>query len=477
MRRRKKGLSLNFRLKKLDTFLIVGVSCLLVFVLGLFHVFTYSVKKSEKELISLVLERMSENQKTHFESYVDEKIQIMEALVTFPELYNMNDTEIKRFLGGKAKEFGFEYFFIMKADGTGYYFDEDVYRDQGGEQFFRNIMGHEVYLTEPFYTDKGPAITTVCVSVYDTAKNKVGVLCGALNLESIQHMIEESETIMDGSCFILNQAGNYIASNTHKDVHSESSIFNTKDSNLQLISQAFKEKADNNGSITIEGVEYQANLTYLSDFNWMIVQCIPMTVVTARFMYIEVMQYVMAILTIGLFACVLRIIFSWKKSDKKIYADTLTGCNSRAACLSLLESLEDQRNMRISIVYMDLNKFKYVNDTYGHDMGDKLLRIFGAALNKVFGQVGFVGRMGGDEFIAILADTNNDELEALCKAVEEILWEKSKSLEFPYIMSSSYGYASRNVGRPETLDEVMQKADERMYANKAIKNNGTRNEK
>ena len=468
-KRRKKHLRLDFKLKRLDTFLIITVSCLLIFVLILFHFFTYSVKKSEENLISLVLERMSENQKTQFENYVDDKIEILQALVTYPEVYNMKDSDIKTFLGKKADEFGFEYFFVMKANGVGYYFDEGVYRDQKSEPFFRDIMAHEVYLTEPFYTDKGPAITTACVSIYDSMHEKVGVLCAAINLENIQTMIENSEMVLEGNCFILNEAGNYISSNAQKDVNSESSVFDAPDSDLKLITKAFAEESDVAGNIRMEGVEYKAHLTYLSDFNWVIVQCIPISEITQRFVYIEALQWIMIILTVGLFLCIVRIIFSWKRSDKKIYTDVLTGCHSRAACLSLIESLEDQRNMRISIVYMDLNKFKFVNDTYGHEKGDKLLRIFGATLNQVFGAAGFVGRMGGDEFIAILADTNDSEINALCREVEEILWEKSKTLDFPYVISSSYGYASRNVGQSETMDEIMQYADERMYANKAAK--------
>ena len=126
--------------------------------------------------------------------------------------------------------------------------------------------------------------------------------------------------------------------------------------------------------------------------------------------------------------------------------------------------------MRISIIYMDLNKFKYVNDTFGHDQGDRLLTIFGKTLRSVFGKVGFVGRMGGDEFVAVLSDTNDTEIEKMCKDVEEMLKEQSKTLDFPYVISSSYGYASRNVGQSETMSEIMQRADERMYKNKAAKN-------
>lgn len=464
----KKNLKLSFKLKRLDSVLIITVSCLLVFVLVLFQFYTASVKKSQEDMIALVLERMSENQKTHFESYVDEKVQVLKGLVTYSDVYRMEDEKIRDFLRGKAKSFGFEYMFVMKANGTGYYFDDGgTYRDQRNEPFFENIMSHDVFLTEPFYTDKGPAITTVCVSIYSPNREKVGVLCGALNLEEIKKIVKDSETIMDGSCFILNQAGNYVASNTDLFLHSEKSIFDEKDSDLSLIRQVFSQKGDCAGEIRLNGVEYKAYLTYLEDFNWTIVQCIPITEITARFELFEALQGVLVVLAGGLIACIVRIIYSWRRSDHKIYTDSLTKCNSRAACISLLESLEDQRDMRISIVYMDLNRFKYVNDTYGHDKGDALLVIFGAVLKDVFGRVGFVGRMGGDEFIAILADTNNSEIDNLCKEVEEILLERSKELDFSYVISSSYGYASRNVNQPETIDEIMQMADENMYRHKA----------
>ena len=393
MNNKRHRLKLGFKLKPIDSILIVTVSCLLVFVLVIFHFYTTRVKTSQEDLIGLVLERMSENQKTHFESYVDEKVQVLEGLVKYPEVYNMNNEEIRGFLKGKAKNFGFEYMFVMKADGTGYYFDEgEVIRNQKNEPFFNSIMIHDVYLTEPFYTDKGPAITTVCVSVHNPDRQKVGVLCGALNLEEIKQLVENNEMIMEGQCFILNKAGNYISSNTDLFLHSETSIFKEENSELTLIREVFGKKQDMAGDIILQGVEYKAYLTYLEDFDWVIVQCIPTEEITSRFELFEALQGVLIVLSAGLILCIVRIIYSWRKSDHKIYADSLTGCNSRAACISLIESLEHQRNMRISIVYMDLNKFKYVNDTFGHDQGDRLLTIFGKALKTVFGKVGFVGR-------------------------------------------------------------------------------------
>lgn len=472
MKVRNKKLRIGLKLNRLDGIIIGLVSFLLIFAMVLFRLYTYNVEHSQQELIQQVVTRMSENQKTQVTKYLDEKMTVLKGLTGYKQVSGMDVEEQREFLKSKSKKFGFFSFFVVDANGVGNYVDEGVLRDQSKEQFFFDIINNETFITEPYYTGIGPAITTMSVPIYKGDK-KAGVLCGTLSLSSIQSIVKKYEMVLDGGCFMLNQDGKVISSNefVKLDINSQASVYNMPDSDLSLVQEAFANKTDTSGSVTISGVEYLSHVAYLEGVNWVIVQSIPQKVIVERFMFIQFLQYVLLGLILALFACVVRIIFSWKKSDKKIYTDILTGCNSRAACLSLLESLEDQHNMRISVVYMDLNKFKFVNDTYGHDKGDKLLRIFGGVLNKVFGTVGFVGRMGGDEFIAILADVNDSEIVQYCKEVEELLWEKSKTLDFPYVISSSYGYASRNVGRDETLDEILQYADERMYANKAKKKN------
>ena len=140
---------------------------------------------------------------------------------------------------------------------------------------------------------------------------------------------------------------------------------------------------------------------------------------------------------------------------------------NRAACFRVLEYLEKRKKYDITIVYMDLNKFKLVNDTYGHDKGDELLCIFSDALVQVFGEEGFVGRMGGDEFISVILNITESEIRELWMQLDKMLSEKSKTLDFPYQITSAYGCATRKKNETESLNLVMQKADQYMYENKA----------
>lgn len=463
MKKKRNSLQVGLKLNTFDRCLVFIVSFLIIVVLVIFHIFTYNAKESQRELISMVMEKMAANQKIQFESYIEDKIQTLEVLAAYPEIYNMQEEQQKEFLENRSRSFGFHHLFIMNSNGVGYYIDEDMHRNQKDDPFFYDVMQNEIFVTEPFAMDGYTTIMTACVSIYDSQGEKTGVLCGAINLDNIQELIQNNEMILRGDSFILNREGNFITSQKNYYGIMHESIYDIPDSELSLIKSSFRDKKDLKGTIRLDGVEYQGYFTYLPDYNWVIVQCIPVTEITRRFEHMTMIQMILIILAIALIFCIIRIVYCWKKSDQKIYTDSLTKGNNRAACLSMIDSLEKKQNSQIAVIYMDLNNFKVVNDTYGHEKGDELICIFNNALEQIFGNMGFVGRMGGDEFIAILLDTSEGEVIELCRKVEEILMEKSKGLSFSYVISSSYGFFIREKGDKKSLQEVVQKADERMY--------------
>lgn len=458
--------SLNYSL--LDKCLILFVSIVSILALILFRVFIDRMVESQFELVRMTMEQTSENQQQQFATFVNEKIDVLQTLATYPDIYEMDSERQKAFIENRSEGLGFQHIFVVDINGTGYYIDEDVYRDQRDEEFFTHIMETDVYITEPFYTEE-TTIMTGCVSIYNEEKEKVGVLCGAVNLENAQHLLEQNEMILDGKCFILNSEGHYMTSMNPEEVHSKRSIHKLSDSDISLLDTVFETKQNQVGTMILEDVEYQVHLTYLDKYNWVLVQCVPTESIVSRFDSMNVLHNILMLLVVVLIVSIGRIIYCWKKSDKKIYTDTLTKCNSRAACKRLLERLEECKNKEITILYMDLNKFKYVNDTYGHEKGDQLLCIFSAALMKIFGEVGFVGRMGGDEFISILVDVSEQRILTLWSELEQELLEQSKTLDFPYVITSSYGYFVREKNTDMPLETVMRKADEKMYENKVAK--------
>lgn len=457
----------KLKLKPLDYCVLILACIAILFLMLEFSLYTHKMQNNQIDLIHLMMEKMSVNQKTQFEHYIDEKVQTLQALVTYPDIYEMDEEKQSKFIKNRSCALGFSHLFIVNTDGIGFYIEEDIRRNQKQEQFFKDIMEHEIFITEPFYADSETVIMTACVSVYNKEQEKVGVLCGAIHLDSIQELIEKNEMILHGDCFILNESGIYMTSKNKSDVYQRVSIYNQKNSEVSLIEQAFLEQKDKEGVIVLDGIEQQAQITYLKDYNWVIVQVIPSHEITGLFAIINMRQAVLGICIGLLILCIIRIIYCWNKSNNKIYIDTLTKCNSRAACLDLLESLEKKKNRAITIIFMDLNNFKFVNDTFGHDKGDELLCIFSRALEQTFGKIGFVGRMGGDEFISILFDVTDEQIQEVWNALCEILKERSKTLDFAYEISSSYGYGTREKGKNIKLQEIIRCADEKMYEYKA----------
>ena len=215
--------------------------------------------------------------------------------------------------------------------------------------------------------------------------------------------------------------------------------------------------------MVLNGRKWKTHITYLPGFDWSIVQCIDSKMFSKDMNYYDLWRNGSVIIILLIILCVIRIILHWHRSAAKINIDTLTKCNSRVAMQELIEDLEQEYDKSITIVFFDLNKFKQVNDVYGHDEGDRILCTFSAVLMDTYKDSAQIGRIGGDEFVAIAVDVEEEKIIQLAMQVNQKLQEKEEELKLPCEVSTSYGYASRKKGSKYMLSEIMKLADESMY--------------
>ena len=143
------------------------------------------------------------------------------------------------------------------------------------------------------------------------------------------------------------------------------------------------------------------------------------------------------------------------------YTDPLTGLANRARCEQVMDMLTEE-HASYTIISLDLNKLKQINDSLGHHEGDRLISGFATILSDCFWDANLVGRMGGDEFIVILTD---DHAANCTRRIHELYsmiddWNR-KEQHFQY--SSSYGYAYSYEVPSGSAQEVYMLADSRMY--------------
>ena len=150
--------------------------------------------------------------------------------------------------------------------------------------------------------------------------------------------------------------------------------------------------------------------------------------------------------------------------------DDLTGALNRRECLARAEA-EFNRAMRfdrpLSLAIMDLDYFKSVNDRYGHQTGDNVIKEFARVVNTNIRTQDVFGRTGGDEFLLVLVETGDGEAGQIAERIRA-QWEETKRA-----IVTDNGAATISVGlvagraMDETLANCMRRADKALYMAKA----------
>jgi diguanylate cyclase (GGDEF)-like protein len=157
-----------------------------------------------------------------------------------------------------------------------------------------------------------------------------------------------------------------------------------------------------------------------------------------------------------------------------IFLETTT--NNRDYVTKLYTRVKSDQYMRhlmddgksFAVVMIDLDDYKNINDTYGHVMGDQVIRIFAKILDRLFSKDGMVSRFGGDEFLIVLVEVNKAYLEEKKLAIQRQVKEELGKLPLKDLRFS-YGYSFDQTGK--TVEELIIEADDYMYQNKAENKN------
>ncbi len=180
-----------------------------------------------------------------------------------------------------------------------------------------------------------------------------------------------------------------------------------------------------------------------------------------NFLIIIVLRSIMCIAFLRL-----RYRFACRVIEEKNHADydVMTGFYSRRYYESDLKELSKSTDSTWVYVSLDINGLKEVNDQFGHEAGDDLIKGAAACMQEAFGNNGKYYRIGGDEFAMILP-IDHDEYENRVAPLEQALktWSQKHQID----LSISYGCVSNSEQSGSNIHEMIQLADHRMYEAKA----------
>jgi len=147
------------------------------------------------------------------------------------------------------------------------------------------------------------------------------------------------------------------------------------------------------------------------------------------------------------------------------YHDTLTNLPNRRLLEEFAEkmlTLAKRENKPLSILFMDLDRFKPINDVYGHQMGDEVLKLVAKRLEKFGRSSDTISRYGGDEFVILAYDCSKQDATALAERLVKAIEEPMKIDQLTLQLSASVGIATFPEDGGE-LTKLIRLADERLY--------------
>jgi diguanylate cyclase (GGDEF)-like protein len=150
-------------------------------------------------------------------------------------------------------------------------------------------------------------------------------------------------------------------------------------------------------------------------------------------------------------------------------SDGLTGLNNRRGFMILATGLlkfTRRAGYSLCLMYIDLDSLKYINDTFGHTAGDTAITHFARILTDTFRDSDVIGRMGGDEFVALLIDATESDLAGMQARLQSNVDAYNLQSESGHALSFSLGVIRVDSNSTITMETLLSQADAAMYKHK-----------
>ncbi|UCF87238.1 MAG: diguanylate cyclase [Nitrospiraceae bacterium] len=152
--------------------------------------------------------------------------------------------------------------------------------------------------------------------------------------------------------------------------------------------------------------------------------------------------------------------------------DELTGFYNRRGFYALAEmqiNLADRLGNGMYLLYADLDNLKTINDTHGHQEGDRAIIEVSKIIDENYRRSDVIARIGGDEFVILPVGDSRDSVEMISARLQNVLKQYNEKSLLDYELSLSIGIAYYDPQNPCTVDELLDRADKCMYEEKKLK--------
>lgn len=371
---------------------------------------------------------------------------------------------------------------LIEADGTAHYDTGDV-KNVFHRSYFQEAFGGSQTLSDPIESSVDHEVRVVLGVPVCKENEVIGVLGGSYNVTALSRMMFDDLFNGEGYCLITDKDGKVIAyDRVYTDQELEGFFANIfeyfdnykiKAASIQKVKADFADGKDGICQFRLteeKKTSYYIAYAPLGMNDWMIGYIVPVKAAEASYDFIREYEITFIIIFSMLVTVVIFYIIYKNRQEKsrllkRAQRDALTGLFNKKTTQDMIDRFleENGKDRCNALMIMDVDYFKQVNDTYGHMVGDKVLKIFGRLLAKQFREKDIVGRIGGDEFMVLICNIKDVEIakDRAKKLINEV-----RALQIPELAGSGITISVGIAYSPDhgtTFMELYRHADTALY--------------
>jgi diguanylate cyclase (GGDEF)-like protein len=154
--------------------------------------------------------------------------------------------------------------------------------------------------------------------------------------------------------------------------------------------------------------------------------------------------------------------------QETVLLDPLTGIGNRRHIEMHIKAellMFQEASNPFGLLFIDIDHFKMVNDTYGHEMGDKVLRMIANTLRHSLRTTDTIGRWGGEEFLVLLNNINRNDMESVANKLRSLVSRSRLDGEHEHL-SVTISIGATIASKEDTMETLTHRADQLMYESK-----------
>ena len=437
---------------------------LLVFIAGLavsLLVFSYNVQVRTEQNVEELLDYNTDHQQSQLKFMLNTQFiylgNIADYVAKEDSLMCEKNQEL---LSCMTQDTLFHAISIIDTDGNGVTNDGKEQKVADRDYFKRTMKGEEV-LSDPLYSSlDGKRRVVLSVPIKKNGEI-IGAVAGSFDMVKLSQILFEDVYQGKGYPMITTWEGKIIAveSDEIKYLQDENLFeiyqgkFGRNRERLESARQDFKFHRKNCIKVKYKKQAYYIAYESLGYNQWMLCYTVPVSVASEEYSFITVYEY--RLLGAVIVGVLIMLLVLWKLNQKKqrdlinrAQMDSMTNIlNKSSIQYQINDWLQHGEKEGIqALLMLDLDQFKNINDTYGHALGDEVIKAAAKVLKDTFRSSDIVGRAGGDEFMVLMKNVRWDkvierQLQELCRKFENLkimILDSQKDIEL-FIKSVDYG--------------------------------------